>query len=605
MNTFFNRIPFALLFVFFITFNLFASLEYQDLEITYEFFTVTEENLNDIYGELWVHLAWNAAQHEYVKYYYVYWNGGFSSWGDYCHRNIPMFKRWFPGHTRYEQMRSFEAAVEETLSQSHTFRVEGGTNMDNRYVFDEIVYEPKLKASEPIPPDNFTAFVQNTTLHWTTGDFTNSHNVYLGDSYDAVVNANEMDLDSIYRGKQHAEVYIVPDTLEFDQTYFWRIDEITKRGVLHKGDVWCFIATDYLTVDNFENYTDYFPNRIFDTWIDGYNNDTYAGNGTGAIVGFRDNPPYVELNITNSGNQSMPFFYNNDKPGCLNYSETSITWDKSRDLISEGVQVLSLWFRGANKTDDGFIEDLPDTFTINSYNGNNSSNNAEQLYIGIYNCNGKASVINHPDPKATQFNDWNEWRIPLVDFIKSDVTLVDIKGLFIGVGNRDNPQHGGSGMLYIDDIRLYEFQGEDPIDIINTGFETNQVNIETIISDWIGTPWELSSRAYSGDYSIESGDIDGNQSSGFRVIIDSSAGTFFNVSFAVKTSTEDMFDVLTFSANGVINAEFSGELDWTIYTFPVLVESEQLILEWIYTKDRSYSSGEDTVWLDNLMIQEL
>jgi len=573
------------------------AMDYEDLDITYDFFTITEENKDDIHGELWVHLSWKAAQNENVKYYYVYWNGEFSSWDSCCHRNIPMFKRTFRGHTRDDQMRSFETAVEECLSGGHTFGVEGCSQGSTHLVFDEVAYEPKLIASEPIPPDNFTALTQNTSLCWTPGDFTNSHDVYLGVNYDAM----------IYRGKQTGAIYNVPEVLEFGRTYFWRIDEITNSGVLHKGDVWCFTVADYLTVDNFENYADFFPKRIFDTWIDGYNDDGYPGNGTGAIVGHHENPPYAELNIVHSGNQSMTFSYNNNKPNCLNYSETSITWSKPRDLVSEGVQELSLWFRGDTEAHGSSIESSLDIYPNNSFNGNSSLkfNSAEQLYIGISNSNGKVSVLNHPNPNATQFNDWTEWKIPLVNFSTEDVTIGDVNSLFIGVGNRYNPRSGGSGKLYIDDIRLYQFQGGDPTDIINTGFEADQDNVETVVSNWIGSPWRLSAEAYSGDYSIQSGDIKDDQSSGFRVVIDSSAGTLFNVSFAVKTSTESMFDVLTFSANGVIKAEFSSESDWTINTFSVLVEGEKMVLEWVYTKDRSYSAGEDLVWLDDLLIQEL
>jgi len=348
-------------------------------------------------------------------------------------------------------------------------------------------------------------------------------------------------------------------------------------------------------VDNFENYTGFEPHRIFDTWIDGHYEIGYPGNETGAIVGNPQGPPYAELNIVHSGNQSMPFFYDNNKTDCLNYSETKIAWSKPRDLINECVQELSLWFRGDTSAH------------VSSFDENNSYtiNNPEPLYIGISNSNGSVSVLNHPNPDATHFTDWTEWKIPLINFSTENVTLTDVNSLFIGVGYHNDPRSGGSGKLYFDDIRLYGLQDGDPIDIISTGFEVDQDDIETIVSAWIGKPWRLSSNAHTGDYSIQSADIENDQSTGFQIIIDSSVGTLYNVGFAAKTSTEYTFDVLKFSVNGVVKLELSGESGWSINTFPVLVETEQMVLEWIYTKDRSFGAGEDSVWLDDLLIQEL
>ncbi len=597
----------VLFMIFFITPGFCALPGDQEMDIQYKFFKIIDENPHDIHGELWVHLSWNCIQHELLHFYYVYWNGELSTWDDCCHRNIPMFKRTFRGRTRNDQMKGFEFAIEDVLSQSHTFRVEGRAKGRTLLFSDEVAYIPKLKASNPNPPDNFTALAWNTSLIWMQGDFTRKHNVYFGDNYDAVRDADNTDTYGIYRGNQIGRIYDIPDTLEFGRTYYWRIDEITQRDIVYKGDVWCFTVADYLTVDNFENYTDFSPNKIFETWTDGYNSDDYPGNGTGAIVGHREGPPHTELNIIHSGNQSMPFAYNNNKPGCLNYSEAGTTWNQPRDLISEGVQELALWFKGNPGDLSGSIASMLDISPNTNLSKESSllANDAEQLYIGISNSNGNTSIINHPDPRATQYNDWTQWKIPLINFSTPEVTITDVNSLFIGVGNRDNPHPGGNGQLYIDDIHLYEFQFGDPTDIINTGFETNQADIDTIVSNWIGYPWALSSEAYSGDYSIQSGAIENNQNSGFQVIIDSTAGTLYNISFAIKTSTEHMFDELTFSTNSRIRARFSGGSDWKIYTFFALVEGDTLILEWVYKKDRSYSHGDDTVWLDDLLIQKL
>jgi regulation of enolase protein 1 (concanavalin A-like superfamily) len=81
-------------------------------------------------------------------------------------------------------------------------------------------------------------------------------------------------------------------------------------------------------------------------------------------------------------------------------------------------------------------------------------NNApEQLYVALQDSAGNSAVVNHPDSAATTIDTWTQWSIPLKDF--SGVNLQAVTKMSIGVGNRANPQAGGAGDLYIDDIELY------------------------------------------------------------------------------------------------------------------------------------------------------
>jgi regulation of enolase protein 1 (concanavalin A-like superfamily) len=80
------------------------------------------------------------------------------------------------------------------------------------------------------------------------------------------------------------------------------------------------------------------------------------------------------------------------------------------------------------------------------------SNIAEQLYIVVQDSTNNSAVVKHPDPAATTFGAWTEWNIPLTDF--TGVNMQAIRSLAIGVGDRTNPQAGGSGDLYVDDIGL-------------------------------------------------------------------------------------------------------------------------------------------------------
>ena len=100
-------------------------------------------------------------------------------------------------------------------------------------------------AISPSPEDG--AFHEDTwvTLGWSPGDFTVSHDVYLGDNFDDVDNGT----GETFRGNQSTNFYIAgfpgyayPDGLVPGTTYYWRIDEINEAepNSPWKGDIWSF-----------------------------------------------------------------------------------------------------------------------------------------------------------------------------------------------------------------------------------------------------------------------------------------------------------------------------------------------------------------------------
>ena len=47
------------------------------------------------------------------------------------------------------------------------------------------------------------------------------------------------------------------------------------------------------------------------------------------------------------------------------------------------------------------------------------------------------------------------WSIDLQAFADQGVNLANVNTIGLGLGDRNNPQAGGSGTMYFDDIRLY------------------------------------------------------------------------------------------------------------------------------------------------------
>ena len=85
-----------------------------------------------------------------------------------------------------------------------------------------------------------------------------------------------------------------------------------------------------------------------------------------------------------------------------------------------------------------------------------NSNAAEPMYVALSNANGTTAIAAHDDPAAATIDTWTEWAIPLQTFTDQGVNLTDVDSIAIGLGSKAGiATSGGSGTVYIDDIRLY------------------------------------------------------------------------------------------------------------------------------------------------------
>ncbi len=480
-----------------------------------------------------------------------------------------------------------------------------------------------VQARAPIPKDGeIVGIAEATSLRWTAGQTAARHDVYFGDNFEDVNPADISDETGIYRGRQDVSGYIFPQALEWGATYYWRIDEIEADNTMHIGPVWSFTVADYLLIDDFEDY-DAGKDQIWYAWKDGFGYGTpetppfYAGNGTGSAVGDETTDSYTEETIVHEGGQAMPYFYNNSKQGFLNYSEVRMTLSYPRDWTQQGVEVLSLWFRGYPLYVGGFIEAPAGTYTMTAsgvdiwdpsdqfhfaykelsgagaiiakiesvsntddwakagvmirdtlkadsshamvaitpgngvwfgrretagdisvstkeigitapqwvklertigglvrayYSADGSTwtqldiasvmmdmpayiglaltshnadatceavfsnvsfpdtdiepqwidqdvgiigNEPEPMYVTVANSDGTSATVVHPDLNAALIEDWTQWNIDLKSFSDPGVDLTDVNNISIGFGDKSDPQPGGSGKMYFDDIRLY------------------------------------------------------------------------------------------------------------------------------------------------------
>ena len=99
---------------------------------------------------------------------------------------------------------------------------------------------------------------------------------------------------------------------------------------------------------------------------------------------------------------------------------------------------------------------------------------------------------------------------------------------------------------------------------------------------------------FDGD-AVQSGDILDEQSSLIRTTVNG-AGT---ASFFWKVSSEDVYDLLEFYIDGVLQDQISGLIDWHQMMYTITNPGSH-ILEWRYVKDYSVSGGDDSGWIDLL-----
>ncbi|MBP8304011.1 MAG: DUF1349 domain-containing protein [Phycisphaerae bacterium] len=83
-----------------------------------------------------------------------------------------------------------------------------------------------------------------------------------------------------------------------------------------------------------------------------------------------------------------------------------------------------------------------------------AGNTPETLYLAVQDASGQLQVVSHPDPMAIASGAWEEWTIPYTEFTGVGVNLAGVQSMTLGVGDRTSPKAGGTGRLFIDDIRL-------------------------------------------------------------------------------------------------------------------------------------------------------
>jgi hypothetical protein len=268
-------------------------------------------------------------------------------------------------------------------------------------------YAIPVQAREPEPADGSIPDGVDITLQWRAGREAVEHEVVFSTDEQAVIDGSAV-VATV--GESAHDL----GTLELDTPYFWKINEMNDLGTppVYEGTLWTFQTPDHLMIDDFERYTTREGLRIWEYWIDGFENQ--AENG--AVVG---NGDAAEKTVVYEGEQSMPIAYNNT---LAPHSEVTRFFDTPVDLTKGQAEILKLQVIG------------------------DPNNGAAPMYVVLADTAGKELRIDHPDPAATALTDWDAWTIPLSELSPVNITKID--SITVGVGGA-----GVQGRIFVDAIR--------------------------------------------------------------------------------------------------------------------------------------------------------
>jgi hypothetical protein len=246
-----------------------------------------------------------------------------------------------------------------------------------------------VSAGGPNPGNKATEVSKTPTLSWVPGAYAAAHDVYFGADEEAVLNATTDSAE--YKGLRETESY-EPRNLEYGTTYYWRVDEVNDANPDSPwmGNVWSFTTGNFIVIDDFEDYNDYEPFTVWNTWIDGYGDPINGSTAGYPDPDFLAGEHYLEDSIIRSGLFSMPLFYDNNA-GII--SEVTRTFTSSmRNWTRDDVAELGIWFRGYSASVGSLVEGPTGTYTMTA-SGADIWGTSDEFHFAYKQLTGPGSII--------------------------------------------------------------------------------------------------------------------------------------------------------------------------------------------------------------------
>jgi hypothetical protein len=185
----------------------------------------------------------------------------------------------------------------------------------------------------------------------------------------------------------------------------------------------------------------------------------------------------------------------------VSHSTNGSAWEPVANAVPENIQMAANVYVGLALTSHDAALTCQAVFSNVTITGNVTgqwmsqdigiqSNDPEPMYVAVANSTGPPAVVYHDNPDAAQMDTWSEWNIDLKEFQDKGVNLADVNSIALGFGDRNNPQAGGSGKMYFDDIRLYRSRCvPDEVTLsaadLNSDCVVDFRDLEIMVGDWL------------------------------------------------------------------------------------------------------------------------
>jgi len=257
-------------------------------------------------------------------------------------------------------------------------------------------YQIPAFVREPHPASGSVDVSVDTDMSWRAGRGATSHEVYFSTD-EASVADGTVPVDTV------AASSYAPGGLDYGRDYFWKVDEVTDAGTW-AGDLWSFSTREFALVDDFESYDDE-DNTIYDTWLDGWVNET------GSTVGYLD-APFAEQTVVHGGAQSMPLTYDNSATPFYSEAEFDLG---VRNWTTNGADTLRLFVQGKTPA----FAESPDGTILMSAIGTDIWGTSDQFRFAYKTLSGDGSVVVRVDAVGNS-NGWAKAGVMIRESLDAD-----------------------------------------------------------------------------------------------------------------------------------------------------------------------------------------
>jgi hypothetical protein len=243
----------------------------------------------------------------------------------------------------------------------------------------------------------------------------------------------------LFKGRQ-ADPTFVPGDLEWNKTYYWRVDEVNPAEPESPwiGRVWSFTTAGFMVVEDFESYTDVEGSRIYEAWIDGLTDGL-----SGSMVGYMEaaNGTFGETTIVHGGAQSMPMDYDNSVAPY--YSEATRGFSPVQNWTGEGMDTLSLWVRGYPSATQVAVTETGGKMSLTGA-GADIWNNSDEFTYAYKPLDGDGAIVARVVSIGPGSNTWSKGGVMVRDSLDGGST----HSMMVLTANMDGAAGNGASFQY-------------------------------------------------------------------------------------------------------------------------------------------------------------